>query len=64
MYKAVKQTKLAVLLMVLAVFFSLPVLAAWDITQPTYDNSKGGIGNGELPFALPNQHSGVAPGAF
>ena len=28
-----KQTKLVVLLMVLGVFFSLPVLAAWDITQ-------------------------------
>jgi small-conductance mechanosensitive channel len=28
-----KQTKLVVLLMVLAVFFSLPVLAAWDVTQ-------------------------------
>ena len=33
MGKAVKQTKLVVLLMVLGVFFSLPVLAAWDITQ-------------------------------
>jgi hypothetical protein len=33
MGKAVKQTKLAVLLIVLGVFFSLPVLAAWDITQ-------------------------------
>jgi small-conductance mechanosensitive channel len=30
---AVKQTKLVVLLIVLGVFFSLPVLAAWDITQ-------------------------------
>jgi small-conductance mechanosensitive channel len=29
----VKQTKIVVLLMVLGVFFSLPVLAAWDITQ-------------------------------
>jgi small-conductance mechanosensitive channel len=28
-----KQTKLVVLLMVLGVFFSLPALAAWDITQ-------------------------------
>ena len=28
-----KQTKLVVLLIVLGVFFSLPVLAAWDITQ-------------------------------
>jgi small-conductance mechanosensitive channel len=33
MDKAVKQTKLVVLLIVLAAFFSLPVLAAWDITQ-------------------------------
>jgi small-conductance mechanosensitive channel len=33
MCKAVKKTKLAVLLIVLGVFFSLPVLAAWDITQ-------------------------------
>ena len=32
MCKAVKQTKLVVLLIVLGVFFSLPVLA-WDITQ-------------------------------
>jgi small-conductance mechanosensitive channel len=30
---AMKQTKLVVLLIFLGVFFSLPVLAAWDITQ-------------------------------
>jgi small-conductance mechanosensitive channel len=30
---AIKKTKLVVPLMILAVFFSLPVLAAWDITQ-------------------------------
>jgi len=33
MGKAVKQTKFVVLLIVLGIFFSLPVLAAWDITQ-------------------------------
>jgi small-conductance mechanosensitive channel len=33
MCKAVKQTKFVVLLMVLGIFFNLPVSAAWDITQ-------------------------------